>query len=75
MTADGELFITSQRFRDAGKNAADCLEKLRSILAEMAVPRKARKPTRPTRASSIRRLEEKRQRQKKKQLRRPENWS
>ena len=29
VTAEGDLLIVSQRFRDAGRNAADCLEKLR----------------------------------------------
>ena len=36
ITVEGDLLITSQRFRDAGRNAADCLEKLRRILAEAA---------------------------------------
>jgi ribosome-associated protein len=75
MTGEGELFITSQRFRDAGRNAADCLEKLRQILAQIAVPPRVRKPTRPTRASKARRLEQKRQTQRRKQSRQPENWS
>lgn len=70
VTAEGELVITSQRFRDAGRNVADCLEKLRAMLAEAAVTPKTRKPTKPTRASVRRRLERKRQHARKKQLRR-----
>ncbi len=30
LTATGDLLVTSQRFRDAGRNVADCLEKLRA---------------------------------------------
>lgn len=61
ITAEGELLISSQRFRDAGRNAADCLEKLRAIIAEVAQPVRPRKATRPTRSSVRRRIEGKRQ--------------
>jgi len=74
MTSEGELLITSQRFRDAGRNAADCLEKLRRILLEVFAPPKVRKPTRPTTASKLRRLEQKRRTRRKKESRRPECW-
>ncbi len=70
VNAEGDLVITSQRFRDAGRNVADCLEKLREMLAEAAVAPKRRKATRPTRASVRRRLDEKRKRSHKKHLRR-----
>jgi ribosome-associated protein len=70
ITAEGELVITSQRFRDAGRNVADCLEKLRKMLADVAVTPKRRKTTKPTRASVERRLEQKRKHSRKKRLRR-----
>ena len=47
ITAEGELLISSQRFRDAGRNAADCLEKLRQWIADAARHVPARRPTRP----------------------------
>jgi ribosome-associated protein len=75
MTSDGDLLVTSQRFRDAGRNAADCLEKLRQILAQIAAPPTVRKPTRPTRASKSRRLEQKQHTRRKKEARRPDQWS
>lgn len=75
LTHEGELVLSSQRFRDAGRNASDCLEKLRKLLMEIAEPPKARRPTRPSRASRIRRLEQKRIQQRRKQARRPETWS
>lgn len=71
VTNDGDLLITSQRFRDAGRNVADCLEKLRAMLAEAAVVPKSRKPTKPTRASRRRRLDAKSRQAQKKRQRRP----
>jgi ribosome-associated protein len=67
VTVEGDLLIVSQRFRDAGRNTADCLEKLRQILAEAAVPIRPRRPTRPTRSSVRRRVEDKRRQSQKKQ--------
>ena len=73
ITRDGELVLTSQRFRDQGRNVADCLEKLREMLADVARPPRPRKPTRPTRASKQRRLDEKRRTGvRKKERRRPQ---
>jgi len=70
ITNEGDLVISSQRFRDQGRNVADCLAKLRSMLAEAATVPKRRKPTKPSRASHQRRLAQKRARSLKKQLRR-----
>ena len=69
ITAEGDLLISSQRFRDAGRNAADCLEKLRRMLAEAAKPVRPRKATRPTRSSVRRRVADKRRLSEKKQRR------
>lgn len=70
ITTSGELIITSQRFRDAGRNTADCLEKLRQILVEAATPPTRRRPTKPTRGSVQRRLQAKQQQSQKKRHRR-----
>jgi ribosome-associated protein len=70
ITASGDLIIASQRFRDAGRNTADCLEKLRHMLAEVAKAPPRRKPTKPTRGSVKRRLQAKRQQSEKKHRRR-----
>jgi len=75
LTEQGELLVSSQRFRDAGRNASDCLEKLRRLLLEIASPPKVRRPTKPSRAARARRLEQKRFQQRRKQARRPETWS
>ncbi len=71
LTSDGEFQIVSQRFRDAGRNVADCLEKLREMLTEAAVVPRRRKPTKPTRGSIERRLQQKRQTSRRKQQRKP----
>lgn len=56
----GEVFISSDRFRDQGRNLSDCYEKLRQLIqAALQVPRK-RRPTRPTRGSVEERLANKR---------------
>ena len=47
----GTLVLVSQRFRDQGRNVADCLEKLRHLLAEVAVAPTPRKKTKPSRAA------------------------
>lgn len=60
VTAEGDLLVVSQRFRDAGRNTADCLEKLRVMLEVAATPPRSRKATRPTRSSVRRRLDDKR---------------
>ena len=70
ITRDGELVITSQRFRDQGRNVADCLEKLRAMLAEIASAPRRRKKTKPSRGAVERRLKRKRQTGQRKSLRR-----
>jgi ribosome-associated protein len=69
IAASGDLVLTSDRYRDQGRNVADCLEKLRAMLAAVAAPPKPRRATRPTRAARERRLEEKRARSATKRLR------
>jgi ribosome-associated protein len=71
LTGDGELLLVSSRFRDRGRNVADCVERLRAMLAEVARPPRPRKPTRPSGGSVESRLAAKRLRSRKKQTRRP----
>ena len=70
LTVAGEILITSQRYRDQGRNIADCLEKLRQMLAQVVRPPKARRPTKPSKASRQRRLTGKRKHAEKKTQRR-----
>ena len=66
----GDFVLHSQRFRDQGKNVADCLSRLREMILAVAVSPKKRVPTRPTRASKERRLGTKRRQAIQKELRR-----
>lgn len=70
LTQDGELVVTSQRFRDQKQNVADCLAKLKEMLREVARAPKPRRATRPSRAVEERRLAQKRQASEKKRRRR-----
>ena len=70
ITKLGDILVTSQRFRDQGRNVADCLEKLRTMILAVAQTPKKRKPTRPSRASRERRLQTKQKRSQTKRLRR-----
>jgi len=62
MTTEGDLVLTSERFRDQPKNVDDCLEKLRELLLAVAVAPKPRRVCKPSKASKRRRVEAKRQR-------------
>jgi len=55
VTSEGDMIVSSQRYRDQGRNVADALEKLRAIIAAVATPPKKRKPTKPSRAAMARR--------------------
>ena len=70
VAGSGDLIVTSQRFRDQGRNVADCLEKLRAMLAEVAGPPKVRKKKKRPKADNERRLKAKREKSQKKSLRR-----
>jgi ribosome-associated protein len=70
INSQGELVLHSQRYRDQGKNVTDCLEKLRQLLLNVVVPPKRRIATRPSRAAKQRRVDEKKSRGQKKELRR-----
>jgi ribosome-associated protein len=70
VTNEGDLVITSQRYRDQGRNVADALEKLRAMLASVATAPKKRRRTKPSAAAVKRRIEAKQKTSKKKQLRR-----
>jgi ribosome-associated protein len=71
LTAGGEIVLTSDRHRDQRRNAAECREKLRAMLAVVAEPPKPRRRTRPGRAAVQRRLTAKRQAARTKRMRRP----
>ena len=70
LTGDGDLIVTSQRTRDQGRNLEDAFDKIRQLILAVAEPPKVRRPTKPTRASQVRRAEDKARRSARKQQRR-----
>ena len=60
MTKDGVLVISAQRHRTRERNRADALDRLLALIREAALPPPPpRRPTKPTRGSMERRLEDK----------------
>ena len=74
INGEGFLVISSERYRDQPRNAADCLEKLRAMLEAVATPPKRRRATKPSRAARERRLEKKSTLSAKKQSRQKPKW-
>lgn len=71
LTSEGDLILTSQKYRDQGRNIDDCLEKLREMIAAVVARPTVRRPTKPSRGSQRRRTADKRENSQKKQQRRP----
>ena len=69
ISADGVVVIKSQQHRSQEKNKAAALERLRELVRRALVVPKRRKPTKPTRASQIKRLDDKTRHARKKQAR------
>ena len=69
LTDSGELLVRAQRHREQARNLEDARERLAEALRSALKPNKARKATKPTRASRERRMEAKRQRGRRKQER------
>ena len=69
LTREGVLVIKAQQHRSQDLNRAEALERLHALVQAAAHVPKARKATRPTRASKQRRLERKIRRGRIKQLR------
>ena len=57
VTRDGVLVIKAQQHRSQDMNRADAVSRLQALVAAASRVPKARKPTRPTKASKKRRLE------------------
>jgi ribosome-associated protein len=69
ITTDGELIVVSQDERTQLRNKLNCIEKFYELINKALTPRKKRKPTRPTKASQEKRIDKKRQKSVKKELR------
>ncbi len=59
ITKEGVVVIKAQEHRGQEKNREEALQRLRELIRSVAVSRKKRKPTRPTRSSQQKRLDSK----------------
>jgi ribosome-associated protein len=69
VTKEGVLVIKAQQFRTQEKNKADAIERLTNLIKEAVKVDKARKATKPTRSSKIKRMDTKTKRGSQKKLR------
>lgn len=69
ISEDGIVTIKAQQHRTQERNREDALERLRLVIHSVTIPRKARRPTKPTKASEHRRVERKKQQGRLKALR------
>lgn len=69
LTEDGELVIMADTHRDQGRNKAETLKRLASMVMAVARPPRPRIATKPTKGSKRRRLEGKKLHGEKKALR------
>ncbi len=71
LTRDGILVIKAQRFRNQEQNRDDALARLNELVAAASRAPRFRVPTKPTKGSRQRRLDNKKSRSQTKSLRRP----
>lgn len=71
LTRDGILVIKAQRFRNQDQNRDDALARLNELVTAASRAPRFRVPTKPTKGSRQRRLDNKKSRSQTKSLRRP----
>jgi ribosome-associated protein len=70
ISQEGVITIKAQQYRSQEQNREDALTRLSELIQSVAIPRKKRRATKPTKGSKQRRLESKTKRGKLKTLRR-----
>ncbi len=70
VTTEGDLVISSERYRDQERNREDCLTKLADMVRAATFVPKPRKATKPTKGSKQRRLTDKKHNSARKSSRR-----
>lgn len=74
LTKEGVVVIKAQQFRTQEQNREDALMRLQELIQSVAVVQKARRATKPTRASKVRRMDSKNKRGQLKKLRGKTSW-
>jgi len=69
ISTDGIIIIKAQRFRTQEKNREDALARLQQLIRSVAVVKKKRTPTKPTKSSQRKRLDNKSKHSRQKALR------
>lgn len=69
ISSEGVIIIKAQRFNSQIKNREDALSRLRELIKSVTVVAKTRLPTKPTKASQIKRLDSKALQSQRKSLR------
>ena len=69
ISEEGVITIKAQQHRSQERNREDALERLSLLIQSVAIPKKKRKPTKPTKGSQKRRIEGKKRQGRLKQLR------
>ena len=69
ISREGVITIKAQQYRSQEQNREDALTRLRALIQSIAIPRKKRRATKPTKGSQRRRLESKTKRGRLKALR------
>src|SRR6266498_3709256 len=69
ISREGVITIKAQQYRSQEQNRAEALARLQALIRSIAIPRKKRKATKPTKGSQQRRLESKTKRGRLKALR------
>jgi ribosome-associated protein len=59
ITADGVVVIKAQTTRSQEQNKLEAIERLNALVNSVAVPRKVRRPTKPTKSSQRKRVDSK----------------
>lgn len=69
ISKEGVIVIKARKYRTQDKNRDDALERLRELIRSVAVARKVRRPSSPTKSSQKKRLDSKTRRGQTKSLR------
>lgn len=71
ISKEGKIIVVSQRFRDQGRNVADCITKLQDLVRSVVAAPVKRKKTKPSKRAVQRRINEKKATSERKSRRKP----